>query len=56
MQDKTNRIKVISVDEFKHLLINNLIRLASLQDVEGIHHQRPLFRHPNTGAYYTTVK
>lgn len=50
------RLKEVSVEEFKKLLNQKLIRPASLQDVEGLHHQRDLYKHPNTGQYYVAVK
>lgn len=42
--------------EFRLLLAAKKIRPASLEDVHGTHHQRPLYRHPRTGQYYTTIK
>ena len=50
------RIKKISEEKFKQLLLNKEIRLASLDDVNGTHHKRPLYRHPRTDQFYTTVK
>ena len=47
------RIKDIDTETFKTLLRAKKIRAASLQDVEGLHHNRPLYRHPNTGQLYT---
>lgn len=49
------RLKDVSVEEFKALLISKKIRPASLQDVEGLHHKRNLYRHPNTKEYYVEV-
>jgi hypothetical protein len=42
----------ISVHGFKRLLELKLIRPASLDDVQGTHHKRDLYRHPNTRAWY----
>lgn len=47
------RERKVKVEEFKALLKAGKIRPASLQDVEGLHHRRPLYRHPNTGAWFT---
>ena len=38
------------------MLAARLIRPASLEDVCGTHHKRPLFRHPRTGQWYTSVR
>lgn len=50
------RLQDITEEEFRRLLLAKLIRPSSLEDVHGTHHQRPLYRHPRTGQYYTTVK
>lgn len=52
----TERLQVVSTEEFRQLLTAKQIRPASLEDVHGTHHQRPLFKHPNTGQYYVTVQ
>lgn len=50
------RVKSISPEEFKALLAAKAIRAASLEDVAGTHHKRPLYKHPNTNQYYVAVK
>jgi hypothetical protein len=40
--------KEISTEDFKRMLKNVEIRPASLEDVWGTHHDRPVFLHPNT--------
>jgi len=50
------RLKKISEEEFKRMLLAKEIRPASLHDVAGTQHQRSLFEHPRTGQFYTTVK
>ena len=56
MKTKTEkRTKVVTPDEFRALLKAKLIRAASLYDVEGTHHTRPLYRHPNTGDWFVAV-
>lgn len=50
------RLLEVSVEEFKKLLTQRKIRPASLEDVNGTHHKRPLYRHPNTGQYYVSIK
>ena len=49
------RLKDIELDEFKRSLRLGLIRPASLDDVMGTHHNRSLYRHPNTNQYYVDV-
>lgn len=49
------RLKSVTVEEFKTLLTSKKIRPASLDDVYGTHHRRPLYRHPNTQQYYVEV-
>jgi hypothetical protein len=46
----------ITVDEFKSLLFKKEIRPASLEDVWGTHHNRPIYIHPNTKQPYVKVK
>lgn len=46
----------VSPEEFKQLLIERAIRPASLEDVHHTHHQRKLYRHPNTGQYYVQTR
>jgi len=53
---ETKRLRDISEEEFKRMLLAREIRPASLEDVNGTHHERPLFKHPRTGQFYTTVK
>ncbi len=50
------RERKVSAEEFKRLLADKLIRPASLQDVEGLHHKRPLYSHPNTKQYFVQIK
>lgn len=50
------RLLEVSVEEFKKLLAQRQIRPASLEDVNGTHHKRPLYRHPITGQYYVSIK
>lgn len=49
------RLREIDEDTFKKLLVAKRIRPASLDDVNGTHHKRPLYKHPRTGQYYTEV-
>jgi hypothetical protein len=42
----------ITVEEFKNLLSKKQIRPASLDDVWGTHHERPIYLHPNTKQPY----
>lgn len=49
------RLQQVTVDEFKRLLAEKRIRPASLEDVNGTHHQRPLYKHPNTQQYWVQV-
>lgn len=51
-----NREFEITEEEFRLLLAAKKIRPASLEDVHGTHHKRPLYRHPRTGQFYTTTK
>lgn len=51
-----SRIRQVDVEEFKRLLADRLIRPASLQDVEGLHHNRALYKHPNTGQFFVAVR
>jgi hypothetical protein len=50
------RLVDVSVEEFKKLLLSKKIRPASLEDVNGTHHKKKLYKHPNTGQYYVAVK
>lgn len=50
------RLKHITPDDFKSLLAARAIRPASLDDVYGTHHKRDLYKHPNTGQYYVSIK
>lgn len=49
------RQQLVTKEEFKALMTNRQIRPASLQDVEGIHHQRPLYQHPNTKQWWVAT-
>jgi len=46
------RLRHITPKQFKALLFAGLIRPASLNDVEGTQHKRPLYRHPNTHQFF----
>jgi hypothetical protein len=50
------RLIDVGLEEFKRLLSSKEIRPASLDDVMGTHHKRPLYRHINTGQFYVAVK
>ena len=50
------RVSEMSSIEWRIALLERTIRPASLDDVWGTHHQRPLYKHPNTGQWYTTTK
>ena len=52
----TYRTKKLSEEEFKQMLLNKEIRPATLDDVTGTHHKRPLYKHPRTKQFFTTVK
>ena len=51
-----SRVQQVTELQFKVLLANDKIRAASLDDVEGTHHQRPLYRHPRTGQWFVEKK
>lgn len=42
----------VDEEEFRALLLARRIRPASLDDVEGTHHRRALYRHPRTNQWY----
>ena len=42
--------------EFKALMQSRQIRPASLDDVQGTHHNRPLYKHPRTGQFFVAIK
>jgi hypothetical protein len=46
----------IERETFKRLLQEKRIRPASLDDVWGTHHDRPIYEHPNTGAPYVEIE
>jgi len=50
-----DRVVNITKEDFRALLSAKAIRPASLEDVYGTHHKRPLYRHPNTNDYYVEV-
>ena len=50
------RLVVVTEQEFRTLLGSKLIRPASLEDVSGTHHSRPLYKHPRTKQYFVTTK
>lgn len=49
------RPRAITPEQFIALLRAKRIRPASLQDVEGLHHKRPLYLHPNTKQPWVEV-
>lgn len=49
------RLRRTTILEFKTLLAAKQIRGASLDDVMGTHHQRPLYKHPHTGELFVSV-
>lgn len=49
------RERHFSVDGFKKLLADKKIRPASIDDMYGTHHKRPLVKHPNTGDWFVYV-
>lgn len=46
----------VTVEEFKSMLLTKKIRPASLEDVWGTHHNRPIYLHPNTKQPYVKVE
>jgi hypothetical protein len=46
----------VTPEEFIALLRGKLIRPASLEDVNGTHHKRALYKHPNTGQWFVATK
>ena len=50
-----SRVRSVSAEQFRELLEAKKIRAASLEDVNGTHHQRVLYQHPNTGQYWVEV-
>lgn len=55
MKPKSSRIRPVTAEEFKALLRAKAIRPASLEDVCGTHHSRPLVRHPNTKEFFVMI-
>lgn len=53
---RMKRETAITVEEFKAMLSAKLIRPATVQDVEGLHHKRNLYKHPNTGQWYVATR
>lgn len=49
-------ITPVTEEEFKALLQSKKIRPASLEDVHGTHHTRPLYKHPRTGQFFVASK
>jgi len=49
-------VRHMDKDTFKQLLQEKKIRPASLEDVWGTQHDRPIYAHPNTGQPFTTVE
>lgn len=52
----TKRLVAVTEQEFRALLGSKLIRPASLEDVSGTHHSRPLYLHPRTKQYWVATK
>jgi len=48
-------IKVVPRETFKKWIQEKQVRLASLEDVWGTHHDRPCFYHPNTRAPFVAL-
>lgn len=48
-------LKNVPRDTFKSWLDAKAIRPASLEDVWGTHHDRPVYAHPNTGAPFVAL-
>ena len=46
----------IEPEKFEQMLKAGLIRPASVDDVWGTHHDRPIYDHPNTGQPYVQVQ
>lgn len=54
-QSILRRERTVSEQEFRGLIARKVIRAASLEDVHGTHHKRPLYRHPRTGQWFVAV-
>jgi hypothetical protein len=50
-----NALYAIDVATFKRWLTEKQIRPASMYDVLGTQHDRPCFKHPNTGVPYVSL-
>ena len=50
------RTRTVTIWEFKKLLRGGYIRPATLDDVHGTHHGRPLYRHPSTGQWFVAIR
>ena len=46
----------IDRETFRRLLTEKRIRPASLDDVWGTHHNRPIYKHPNTEEFYVETQ
>lgn len=53
---KASRKHYPSPREFAKLLHAKMIRGASLEDVLGTHHDRPLYQHPHTFEWFVQIK
>jgi hypothetical protein len=53
---KMKKPLAITVEEFKILLSKKQIRPASLDDVWGTQHDRPIYLHPNTKQPYVKTE
>lgn len=51
-----NREMKVTKEEFKRMLEKKAIRPASLDDVQGTHHNKPIIRHPNTNQWFVVVR
>lgn len=49
------REQIVTEEQFKKLVQHKKIRPASLEDVSGTHHKRPLYRHPRTKQWYVKI-
>ena len=50
-----NYCRHVDRDTFKQWLAEKQIRPASLEDMYGTHHKRPVYAHPNTGQPFVSL-
>lgn len=50
------REKKVTEQEFRELLASKKIRGASLEDVQGTHHNRSIYKHPRTTQWFVEVE